>query len=242
MLRSPIVKRLATVLAGVGVLLALAPSASARVVELGAGVPAAKSNCPANPCEVIGQVTGYQGRSESVKDPFMVTSDGVVVAFTIELAKLEQNQIEFFTNLYGSSSQVRLSILRRGKRKKTRLDHRLISESRAYQISRYFGSSPTFVLPEPMRVRKGEIVALTIPTWAPAFARDLTNANWWRSSRRKGRCDDVNQRAQFGAEGTVRVFGCTYRTARLLYTATFVPNNEPTDGSGRDQNQNQRRR
>jgi hypothetical protein len=227
-LNSPNVKRLVTALAVAG-LLALAPSASARVVELGSGAAAAKSNCPTNPCEVVGRVTGYQGRADTVKNPFQVGQDGVVVAFTVQLAKLEQNQIEFFTNLYGSPPQVRLSILRKGKRKKIRLDHRLIAESRAFQVERFFGSSPTFALPEPLRVRRGEIVALTIPTWAPAFARDLSRSNWWRSSRRKGDCDDVSQRSQFGLEGTVRVFGCTYHTARLLYTATFIPNPQPTD-------------
>jgi hypothetical protein len=222
------VKRLATGLVAVA-LLGLAPPASARVIELGGGAPAAKSNCPQNPCEVVGRVTGYQGRSDTVRNPFVVPRDGHIVAFTVALGKLEQNQIEFFTNLYGSPPQVRLSILRRGKRRRSRLDHRLMDESRAFEVQRYFGSSPTFVLPQPLRVRRNYIVALTVPTWAPAFARDLSRSNWWRSSRRKGDCDDVGQRAQFGQEGTVRVFGCTYRTARLLYTATYVPEPRPTD-------------
>ncbi len=174
-------------------------------------------------------MTGYQGRSDTVKSPFKVGSDGVVVAFTVTLGKLEQNQIEFFTNLYGSPPQVRLAILRQGKRKRTRRNYRLLRESRAYQVERFFGSSPTFVLPQPLQVRKGEIVGLTIPTWAPAFARDLSKTNWWRASRQRGKCDEVGQRAQFGQEGTVRRFGCDYHTARLLYTATFVPNNVPTD-------------
>jgi hypothetical protein len=223
------VKRLATALAAAVALLALASPASARVVELGGSAPAAKSTCPTDPCEVIGRVTGYQGRSDTVRNPFQVSSDGVIVAFTVQLAKLEQNQVEFFTNLYGSPPQVRLAILRKGKRRRTRRDHRLLRESRAFQVQRFFGSSPTFVLTPPVPVRKGEIVALTVPTWVPAFARGLSAQNWWRSSRARGKCNDVSQRAQFGREGTVRRFGCDYHTARLLYTATFVPNNTPTD-------------
>ena len=222
-------KRLVTALAAAACLLVLASPASARVVELGASAGDAKSNCPTDPCEVIGRVTGYQGRSDNVKSPFQVGSDGVVVAFTVTLGTLEQNQIEFFTNLYGSPPQVRLAILRQGKRKKSKRDYRLLRESRAYQLQQFFGSSPTFVLPQPMQVKKGEIVGITIPTWAPAFARDLSVTNWWRASRAKGKCDDVSQRAQFGKEGTVRRFGCDYHTARLLYTATFVPTNVPVD-------------
>ena len=81
--------------------LALAPGASARVIELGADNTPAKSKCPDNPCEVVGRVTGYQGRSDQTTNPFIAPSDGKIVAFTITLAKLEQNQISYFTNLYG---------------------------------------------------------------------------------------------------------------------------------------------
>ena len=223
-------KRLATsAIAAALVAAALAPSASARIVEMGSGVPAAKSSCPGNPCEVVGRVTGYQGRSEGIKNPFIAPSDGAVVAFTVTLSQLEQNQVEYFTNLYGSPPQVRLSILRKSKKRKTRLEHRLLRETRAFQVARFFGSSPTFALPTPLRAARGDIIALTVPTWAPAFARDLGRTNWWRSSRRKGDCDNVTQNADFGAEGKIKTFGCTYTTARLLYTATFIPDPSPTD-------------
>ena len=208
-------------------LAAFAPAASARIVEMGSGAPSAKSSCPGNPCEVVGRVTGYQGRADQVRNPFVARRDGHVVAFTVTLAKLEQNQIEYFTNLYGSPPTVKLSILRKAKRRRYRLEHRLIRESRAFEVRQFFGASPSFALPRPLRVRRGEIVALTVPTWAPAFARDLSRSNWWRSSRRRANCDDVNQRADFDDVGRVRTFGCTYHTARLLYTATFVQTPTP---------------
>ncbi len=206
---------------------ALAPAAPARIVEMGSGAPAAKSSCPGNPCEVVGRVTGYQGRSDALRNPFVARSDGVVVAFTVTLAKLEQNQLEYFTNLYGSPPTVKISVLRKSRRRRNRLEHRLIRESRPFEVRQFFGASPSFALPRPLRVARGEIVALTVPTWAPAFARDLSRSNWWRSSRRRGDCDDVTQRADFDDMGRVRTFGCTYHTARLLYTATFVPNPRP---------------
>jgi hypothetical protein len=37
---------------------ALAPNAGARILELGSTSEPAKSNCPNNPCEVVGRVTG----------------------------------------------------------------------------------------------------------------------------------------------------------------------------------------
>jgi hypothetical protein len=221
--------------------LAFAPAAPARVVELGTTTTPAKSRCPENPCEVVGRVSGYQGRSDAVRNPFQVPSDGRIVAFTITLARLEQNQMSYFTNLYGGTPAARLTILRRGKRRRSRLDHRVMAQSRLYRLHRYFGSSPTFALSEPLRVRRGNIVALTVPTWAPAFARDLAKTNWWRSSRRKGDCDNVTQRGAQQMLGNVGRYGCTYHTARLLYTATYVPDPQPTDAPQQPQRRPGRR-
>lgn len=227
-MKRPATRVLLASLAVAGTVLAAAPGASARVIELGAGAAPAASKCPADPCEVVGRMTGYQGRSDRMRNPFVVRRDGKIVAFTVTLAKLEQNQIAFFNDLYGAPAQVRLSVLRRGKRRKTRLDHRLRAQSKTYRVDRYLGSTPTFALDRPLTVRRGYIVALTVPTWAPAFARDLARSNWWRSSRRKGDCDNVSQRAAMERLERVSVFGCTYHTARLLYTATYVPDPRPT--------------
>jgi hypothetical protein len=222
-----VLKRLAlTAFAAALACLALAPGASARVIELGATSEPAKSNCPNNPCEVVGRVTGYQGRSGSVRNPFRVPHTGKIVAFTVTLAKLEQNQITFFTDLYGTPPQVRLTILRPGKKKK-RLDHRVIAQSPAFTVTQYFGASPSFALDKPIPVKPGYIAALTVPTWAPAFARDLPKSNWWRSSRKKGSCDKVGQHSELETIGAVKTFGCTYHTARLLYSATYVQDPTP---------------
>ena len=98
-------------------------------------------------------------------------------------------------------------------------------------MENYLGSSPTFVLKEPLRVKKGNIVALTVPTWVPALAADLTGSNWWRSSRLKGKCGSDDALAPPSTQETLREiirYGCTYKRARLLYTATYVPDPRPT--------------
>jgi hypothetical protein len=223
-----VLKRLAlTALCAALLALALVPSAGARILELGTTSEPAKSNCPNNPCEVVGRVTGYQGRSGPAKNPFRVPHTGKIVAFTVRLAKLEDNQIKFFTDLYGSPPQVRLSILRPGRTKKHRLDHRLIAQSPTFRVDQYFGASPSFALDKAITVKPGYIVALTVPTWAPAFARDLSKSNWWRSSRRKGHCDNVSNHSEIETTRTAKTFGCTYHTARLLYSATYVQDPTP---------------
>jgi hypothetical protein len=113
---------------------------------------------------------------------------------------------------------VRIDVTVRGKR----------VPLRAWRVDRYLGSSPTFALGRPLVVRRGYIVALTVPTWAPAFAVGLPRSDWWRSSRRKNDCKNVSQMAAQQTLRSVKVYGCTYFTARVLYSATFVPDPQPT--------------
>ena len=69
-----------------------------------------------------------------------------------------------------------------------------------------------------------------MPTWAPMFANNLTRSDWWRSSRAKGSCEPPRSLRQYAMQELrdVSVFGCTYHGARLLYTATYVPDPQPT--------------
>jgi len=218
------------------ILALLAPAtASARIVELGAKNPAANPSCPADPCEVLARITGYPGRAATVKNPYYIRRDGYLVAFSVQLGSPSEDQYTYFTDdpdgpEFGEP-EVQISVLRRGDTRKTRLNHRLLQQSPAFEVTRYLGSTPTFVLVDPLRVRKGNIVALTTTTWAPAFANNLTSNNWWRSSRAKGSCDTPKSLAQFAMTTRLRisVFGCTYHRARPLYTVTYVPDNRPTN-------------
>jgi hypothetical protein len=225
-------KRILLLISVVPLLLALAPAASARVIELGA-VPnsTVKPSCPTDPCEAAVRVTALQGRvAGGRKNPYYIRRDGYVVAFTLQLAQPSAEQMTFFNDNFGTPPQARLSVLRRGDKRKTRLNYRLVAQSDVYDLDRYLGSSPTFVLDPPMRVRKTNWIAITVPTWAPIFANNLTNQDWWRSSRAKGKCEPPRSLDQFAMQvlRDVNVFGCTYHGARLLYTATYIPDPTPT--------------
>ena len=52
------------------------------------------------PCEAIGRVTGYQGQSGSVRNPFRIPRSGKIVAFTVTLARVTPQQTDFFNGLY----------------------------------------------------------------------------------------------------------------------------------------------
>jgi hypothetical protein len=224
-------KRLLMVIGALAAALCVPAPASARIVELGSMADPVNPGCPADPCSAAVRMTGLQGRAAGgPKHPFYIRRDGHIVAFTVRLGDPNAEQLEFF-NQYGSPSQVRLSVLRRGDTRRTRLNYRLLAQSPVFELDRYFGSSPTFVLPEPLQVKRGNWIAITVPTWAPIWVRDLERSDWWRASRPKGSCDSLEQFALSDLR-EVNVFGCTYHGQRLLYTATYVPDPRPTDESG----------
>jgi hypothetical protein len=205
----------------------VAPSvASAKVVELGSKIPTATVSCPVN-CQAVTRVTAYQHRAGAVSDPFVIPRAGRIVAFTVRLGAPTAEQIRFFKSDSGfGEPQVQLSVLRKSKRRKTRRSHRLLAQSGVYDVEELFGTAPTFVLDRPIRVRKGHIMGLTVPTWAPALAVGLAQNFGWTSSR-PSRCKNVSQRAQQTRLMSVDVFGCSYFTARLYYTVTYIPDNRP---------------
>ena len=211
--------------------LVLAPSASARIIELGAVADAANPSCPADPCEAAVRVTGMQGRAAGgPKNPYYIRRDGYIVAFTLTLAAPTAEQIDFFNDNFGSPSEVGLAVLRRGTKRKSRLNYRLVNQSQLFEVQDYFGSKPTFVLNRPLRVKRTNWIGITVPTWAPIFANNLTRSDWWRASRAKGSCETPKSLEQFALDDLLDVtqFGCTYHGARLLYTATYVPDPRPT--------------
>ena len=86
----------------------------------------------------------------------------------------------------------------------------------------YFGKTAQFPLATTLPVKKGDIVALTVPTWAPALALGFGKATSWRASRAKGQCTTTGtQTAQTRIGSTVQYY-CLYQTARLTYSATLI--------------------
>ena len=202
--------------------LVLPEFASAKVVELGSSIPRATVSCPGAKCTALTRVTGYIGRGASARNPFVIPRAGKIVAFTVRLGDPDAQQTTFFEDRFGDDPQVRLSILRQGQRRRTRRTHRLLAQSPSVNVGNYFGSAPTFVLEDPIKVVKGNVAALTVPTWAPVMAVGLQRDTWWRSSRPRN-CANVDQQAQMTRLMTVKTFGCTYFRERPYYTVTYIP-------------------
>jgi len=199
--------------------------AAPKIVVLGAAAPAVPA-CPDN-CQAIGKTTGFQNTIGRTKSPFRVPYAGKIVAWSIKLSRPTSKQIEFFDDFFGGTPTARVSVLKpiNAQIKKGNPVYELKSQSPVEQLSAYLGTTTTFALQRPLKVKKNQIVALTVPTWAPAFAVNLGGSTAWQASRKKNKCnkaDDIKAGKAQQALGSDRPYGCTYKTARLLYSATIV--------------------
>jgi hypothetical protein len=217
--------------------IALATNAgAAKVTVIGAAAPV-KPSCP-NECQVVARVTGFQTAIGARKKPFVAPFRGRIVAWSIKLGRPEQKDYNCLTNGCGSfpsfgEPRARLSILKplRKEIRAGRPKYRLLRQSPVEDLKPFLGTTTTFTLGQPLKVGKGQIVALSAPTWAPAFAINQGRSRW-RGSRKRRRCANTNnskvnaEQARAGSAhqgvGTDRTYACAYGGARLLYSATMV--------------------
>lgn len=199
--------------------LALAPSvASARLTEIGQTAVAPVPSCPANPCLAVSRTTGYQARSGSLVGPLVVPRDGRIVAWSISLGRPTTKQIAFFDSTEGGAASAGITIIRPGKK----LHYRVQDMSPLVLLQPYFGLTSQFALDRTIAVKKGWVVALTVPTWAPALAVGYRNDTSWRASRTRAQCKDTTTQTAQTLSGQLAQYYCLYRTARLTYTATLI--------------------
>ncbi|MGN6203021.1 MAG: hypothetical protein ACTHNY_11540 [Solirubrobacterales bacterium] len=179
-------------------------------------------SCPELPCQAIGSVTGFQVNNGQTRLPFEVPHDGTIKAWTLTLAQPTNSQRSFFNGFFGTPPEARLAILHRVPGTEPPR-FTLRRQGSIKVLSPYLGQTVKFG--SNLKVEKGDIVGLTVPTWAPAFAQELDADNVWRASREAGACKnatDIRQGEPQQKVGTRREYGCKYTTARLLYTATLV--------------------
>jgi hypothetical protein len=208
--------------------------AAPRIEVLGAAARATPS-CPAT-CQAVGKTTGFQTMIAGQRNPFVVPFRGRIVAWSIKTGapsnkpnpnNNNQSDLEFFNKTFGGAPKARISVLKPIMKeiKVGRPIFKLKSQSPVEDLSEFLGQTTTFTLDVPLRVKPNNIVALTVPTWAPAFAINQAANTKWQASRKKGKCnstEDILAATPQEALGSERAYGCTYSTARLLYSATVV--------------------
>lgn len=197
--------------------------ASARIIEVGKIAQDNVPSCPSTPCQAVSKTTGYQAKVGATRALFAAPADGKIVAWTITLGKPGPTQIKFFNDNYSGAARAGISVLKPG----SKLFGRVTGQSPLQNLQPYFGQTVQFPLGRALNVKKGYVVALTVPSWAPALSLGMGNDTSWRASRARGGCDDTDsQTAQLRLAGLAQYF-CLYRTARLTYSATLITTPKP---------------
>jgi hypothetical protein len=174
-------------------------------------------------CKAIAHLTGFQTQFGSHKNKYTVNHRGKIVALTLRLGNPTKDQLQFFNTNFGPPT-VRLSVLKKPTHDvRHHTDLRLVSQSETIDVSKYLGSKRvTFVLANSVVVPAHSTIAITIPTWAPVFTINRPKNETWRASTPKGKCEDASIQSAHTGIGSIKYYDCFFKSARLLYQATFL--------------------
>jgi hypothetical protein len=217
-------RKLTAISGGLALLVLALPSLSGATLSevgvIGTTTPATVPSCPSSPCLAVSRTTGFQVKVGSAKNILAAPRAGTIVAWTIQLGKPSSSQIKYFNTNEGGDSEAGIAVLR--PQRKPNLTYKLIAQSPLVKLEKYFGKTAQFPLETTIQVHKGDVVALTVPTWAPALALGFENTTSWRASRPRKSCSSTStQTAQTSIGANVQYY-CLYRTARLTYSATLI--------------------
>jgi hypothetical protein len=211
------------VLASIGLGLVLPAAAPATLAEVGvipATTPATVASCPASPCLAVSRTTGFQVKVGAAHNPLSAPRSGTVVAWTITLGKPNATQVKFFNANEGGPSEAGIAVLR--PQRSPNLTYKLVAQSPLVKLEPYFGKTAQFPLETTIPVKKGDVVGLTVPSWAPALALGFGNDTSWRASRPKKGCTSTSSQTSDTTVGLPVQYYCLYQTARLTYSATLI--------------------
>jgi len=183
--------------------------------------PAAVASCPgttAIPCTVVSRTTAVQVEVGGVRDPFRVKASGRIVGWQITLSSPTASQIKYFDSTEGGTARAAIAVIRQVRA----LDYRLEYEGPTVHLQPYFGQTIVLALPNSLPVTKGDMIALSVPTWAPALDLQAGHRAAWRASRGKTQCSSVTEQTAQISPGTVTQYYCIYRTALVDFGAIEI--------------------
>ncbi|HWD68841.1 MAG TPA: hypothetical protein VG293_01530 [Solirubrobacteraceae bacterium] len=156
----------------------LPAAASAAEVQIGVTTsPLISPTCPpdaqGNACTILlDQVTAYETLRDGVANPDTVKKSGVVSSFTLGLAStslITPVIIAAKNAEYGGPPEAQLTaLIPTGT--PTDPTYRVAAQTAVVKLRSELGKVAEFPLLTPLPVVRGEILALTVPTWAPVLS------------------------------------------------------------------------
>jgi hypothetical protein len=213
-----------------------ASTASGRVIELGqTRTPLAAPKCPTgvsgNACTIVlTRVTGLASVSDGIRYPTTVSQAGRIVAFTVGLSRLSSSRatakhdIHLLDAAYGGTTQAAITILKPvGAASQHR--YKVVAEGPVVHLQPYLGQVVQFPLSTSIPVSRNEVVALSVPTWAPILAINLSPSKFAYRQSRSSKCNSPGSMefAQLTIGSSAR-YQCSYTGTRIEYSATEITN------------------
>ena len=193
---------------------------SAEVGVIPATTPADRPQLPRRPRAWRSAARpASRSRSAPRTTPLRAPRDGTIVAWTISLGKPNATQIKFFNANEGGAAEAGDRDPAPAAQAQPHLQARRAEPAReARAVLRQDRPVPAR---NTIPVKKGDIVALTVPTWAPALALGLRQRHLLAGEPAEGSARD--ERADpHTAIGSAVQYYCLYQTARLTYSATLI--------------------
>lgn len=240
-------KRVVSALAATALAAVLVPAAaSAAEIQVGVSTtPLTTPTCPANAqgnsCRIVlTQVTAYETLRDGISNPDVIKKSGVISSFTLGLTGTNLITPAVMANLdktYGGPPEAQLTALRvTGTRANP--SYRVAAQSSVVKLRPELGKVAEFPLVSPLPVVRGEVLALTVPTWAPVLSIEQSTTKFaYAQSRSKSM---VSIKTKTGTErvssctttattnlaqivvGQLSIYSCTYAGTRMEYSALEI--------------------
>jgi hypothetical protein len=224
-------------------LAALVPaSAGAAVLELGPGKnsPLVTPTCPKgvsaiNCTIVLTRVTALETLWNGAAYPTTVTQAGSIVAFTLGLSALStnrttvHNEIHGLDQRFGGTARAAVTVLKRVGPSSHR-EWAVVQSSPIYHLQPYLGQVVQFPLQTSIPVFPGDVVALTVPTWAPVLSIQLPATKFAYRQSRAANCPFPPAAPQyFTLPGASAQYQCDYPGTRVEYSVTEITTPVPVN-------------
>ena len=226
----------------VAAFLALVPGATAaNIVQVGqTSTPITAPQCPkgTSPSKcfiILTRTTALQTTSDGVNNPMVVKKNGWLISFTVGLSNLssdsktERSFLHTLDTTYGGTPQLALTVLKPGPKHK----YTVAAQSPMFHVIPFLGQvldepfslPPNFTQFTALPVKAGEVIVLTVPTWAPVLAYNLNTSKFAYRQSRKANCNHAagSETAQMSV-GANTQYLCSYSGTRVEYSATEVVN------------------
>jgi hypothetical protein len=173
-------------------------------------------SCPGG-CELVARQTGFQESLPDGSEPDRMSRAGLIVGWSIKLSRPSPSQIAFGNAEFGGEPRAQLALLRPTGRPQ---QYRLVASSPTVDLLPYLGQETRFTLTQPLPAKLGDVAALSVPTWAPAFAVGL-GANARHRTAEPG-CTTISTWAAQTMLGSVAPYSCEFTNGALTYSAIEI--------------------